>query len=304
MDLRQLRYFVAVARHGSFAAAGRAIHVSQPALGEKIRQLETELRTPLLDRHSRGVRLSAAGEKLMVHAERILAALEDARRDVAAATATPPVRLTIGLNPTASRLLASDLLDAFGGSAQVLVREGMSNEIQADVGAGRLDAGFCYDPPAGPYSVVEVRKEPLHLVGRPDIVTSRGDVPFDELEGYSLVLDSGFNILRSSLEQTARKRRVALNVAYEVEPASMKRRLLFRHDHCAVVPFALFAEEIESGALNARCIVKPRLLRRLCLVIRNGFDDGLCKLITSKIQSLIDESRPSRPTRGAAQSRA
>lgn len=287
MDLKQLRYFVAVARHGSFAAAGRAIHISQPALGEKIRQLETELGATLLDRHSRGVRLSPAGAKLIEHAERILAALEEARRDVSAVTHAPDVRLTICLNPTASRLLASDLLEAFGKTAQILVREGMSNEIQTDIASGRLDAGFCYDPPVGPYTVVEVRKEPLHLVGRPDVVSGRNGIPFDELSGYSLVLDSGSNVLRSSLEQTARKRRVALNVAYEVEPAAMKRRLLMRHDHCAVIPFALFAEEIEAGTLNARCIIKPRLMRRLCLVIKADLDKALARLITLRIQALF-----------------
>lgn len=296
MDLRQLRYFVTVARHGSFAAAGRAIHVSQPALGEKIRQLETELCASLFERHSRGVRLSAAGIRLMEHAERILAAIEDARRDVSAAT-EQNIRLTIGLNPTASRVLASDLLDAFGGSAQVLVREGMSNEIQADVGSGRLDAGFCYDPPAGSYSVVEVLKEPLHLVGRPNIVTSTTDIPFDELEGYSLVLDSGFNVLRSSLEEMARKRRVALSIAYEAEPASVKRRLLMRHDHCAVVPYALFAEEIECGSLNARRIIKPRLLRRLCLIINSALTPTTSKIITSNIQSLMKTREQEKPSR-------
>jgi LysR family nitrogen assimilation transcriptional regulator len=286
MDLRQLRYFVAVARHGSMAAAGRAIHISQPALGEKIRQLEDELGAVLFDRHSRGVRLSATGERLLVHADRILTALEEARADLATLSKERPVRLSLGLNPTASRLFAADLLDAFGSSSQVLLREGMSNEVQDDVATGRLDAGFCYNPLAGPYNVMEVCKEPLYLVGPPGIVTTGTDVPFAELERYPLVLDSGQNVVRSKLDAAARNRGIPLNVAFEVEAVLLKRRLLLRHDHCTVVPHALFAEEIGDGTFNARRIVAPQLRLELCLVVRRDLPAADARLIETRVLAL------------------
>jgi LysR family nitrogen assimilation transcriptional regulator len=307
MDFRQLRYFVAVATHGSMAAAGRAIHVSQPALGEKIRQLEDELGVPLLERHSRGVRLSAAGERFLEHAGRILGQIDAARRDIARFAQTQPLRLSLGLNPTASRWRAVDLLGAFGPSAQVLLREGMSNEVQTDVAAGRLDAGFCYDPPAGPYHVREVGKEPLYLVGPARLVQSSTDLPFRELERYSLVLDSGFNVLRSSLEETARRHRIRLKVAYEVEPVVLKRRLLLRHDQCTVVPHALFADEIAGGILKARRIVEPRLRRRLCLIYRQDLAPALVHLLRTRLLPLAlaatghaPRSLPDRPARGSS----
>ncbi len=290
MDFRQLRYFVA----GSMAAAGRAIHISQPALGEKIRQLEDSLGVALFDRHSRGVRLSAAGERLLVHADRILAALDEARVDLAGLSNQGPVRLSLGLNPTASRLYASDLLEAFGPSSQVLLREGLSNEVQDDVAAGRLDAGFCYDPPAGPYRVLEVRKEPLYLIGPESVVTASKDIPFAELERYSLVLDSGQNVVRSKLDEVARQRGIQLNVAFEVEAVLLKRRLLLRHDHCTVVPHALFAEEISAGALNARRIVAPQLRLKLCLVVRRDLPASDARSIETRVLALAAPTPPKR----------
>ena len=78
MELRQLEYFAAVARHKHFTRAAEALYVTQPALSQQIRRLEAELGLALLRRTSRGVELTAAGEDLLVHAEAVLA--EVARR--------------------------------------------------------------------------------------------------------------------------------------------------------------------------------------------------------------------------------
>ena len=63
MDLRQLEYFAAVARHRHFGRAAEAIYVTQPALSQQVRRLETELGVALLNRTSRGVELTAAGAR-------------------------------------------------------------------------------------------------------------------------------------------------------------------------------------------------------------------------------------------------
>ena len=72
MELRHLRYFVAVAEEGSFTRAARRLFVAQPALSRQIRDLETEVGVPLLLRHSRGVRTTTAGEAFLVEARRTL----------------------------------------------------------------------------------------------------------------------------------------------------------------------------------------------------------------------------------------
>lgn len=89
MSLTQLGYFVAVAEEQHVGRAARRLHVSQPPLSRQIRSLEDELGAPLFLRTPRGVRLLPAGERFLAHARAILAAVDAARRDLAAATEGP-----------------------------------------------------------------------------------------------------------------------------------------------------------------------------------------------------------------------
>lgn len=82
MELRHLRYFAEVADTRHFGRAAERLHIAQPALSQAIRQLETELGTPLFTRTTRQVRLTPAGEFLQGEALRILSAVEDSVRGV------------------------------------------------------------------------------------------------------------------------------------------------------------------------------------------------------------------------------
>jgi LysR family hca operon transcriptional activator len=79
MELRHLRYFVAVADAGSLTvAAERKLHTSQPSLSRQIRQLEDEVGTPLLARRARGIELTPAGRAFLDHARAVLSQVEAA----------------------------------------------------------------------------------------------------------------------------------------------------------------------------------------------------------------------------------
>src|ERR1035437_10390225 len=78
MELRQLRYLVALAEERSFTRAAENEHVAQPALSQQIRRLESELGLALVERTTRRVSLTDAGELLVVRARRVLAELEAA----------------------------------------------------------------------------------------------------------------------------------------------------------------------------------------------------------------------------------
>jgi len=80
VTVRHLRAFVTIARLGSFVEAARALHVTQAALSNVMRELETSVEFRLLDRTTRRVRLSAAGAQYLPYAEKVLAALHDAER--------------------------------------------------------------------------------------------------------------------------------------------------------------------------------------------------------------------------------
>ena len=113
IELRHLRYFVAVAEEASFTSAARRVHVAQQVLSTQIRQLEESIGVQLLERTSRGVRLTAPGDAFLDAAHETLASLD---RGVAAARNAARVmtgRLSVGLSLAASGEIRTALLAAF-----------------------------------------------------------------------------------------------------------------------------------------------------------------------------------------------
>jgi DNA-binding transcriptional LysR family regulator len=111
VDLRKLRYFVAVADHLHFGRAAAALHIAQPVLSRQIRALEHELKTQLFDRTKRATALTRAGEQLLTDARPLLAGADALQRRVQRA-ALAAARFTVGFMPglivtPATRVLAA-----------------------------------------------------------------------------------------------------------------------------------------------------------------------------------------------------
>lgn len=108
MELRQVRYFLAVADAGSFSAGARRAFVTQPTLSAAIASLEAELGAKLFERRARGIALTPQGERALDHARRILREAETLKSAGRAATLAKPLR--IGLLPTLPPTLVIETL--------------------------------------------------------------------------------------------------------------------------------------------------------------------------------------------------
>ncbi|CAM2163951.1 LysR family transcriptional regulator [Paraburkholderia sacchari] len=147
MDLRHLRYFLAVAEEGHFGRAAQRLHIVQPALSVQIRALEEELGTALFQRSTRKVMLTDAGRLLVVEARRTLEQAEHAKTLIqrAARGETGVVRIGFVGNAVATGRLSDDLIAFHEAWPDVALElHEMAPAAQQDaVLAGRLDIGYC-----------------------------------------------------------------------------------------------------------------------------------------------------------------
>jgi DNA-binding transcriptional LysR family regulator len=165
MELRQLRYFVAVADELHFGRAARRVHISGPALSQQIIALERELGSDLFVRDRRSVRLSEAGRSLLPDARRILALADDAkRRVVLAAARSTPVRLGY------VSWLPDDINTLVGSAVALRIDEWvLPSHAQADrVAEGTLDVALTWVTAGHArergLETHLLRAEPLHAV--------------------------------------------------------------------------------------------------------------------------------------------
>jgi LysR family nitrogen assimilation transcriptional regulator len=291
MDLRQLRYFVAVVRAGSFVAASRLLHVSQPALGYQIKQLETALEVDLLRRHSRGVALTPAGAALLQQAEDILDRVRRAEQAILPFRKELAGELSVGVTPTSGRVLAPDLLASCAERTRlrISIHQGMSADLIRRVEEGALDMAFCYEAHASKkVRTVELYRERLYLVGPPEVVKSNAPVAFDDLRHVPLLLDDRLQVIRRRVEAVARERRIKLGVAMEIEPINLKREMMVRHRRCTIVPYGLFLDEIRDGRLNARKIRSPALTQSLHLAFRRNLSEPLSGFMLAALRDSVE----------------
>lgn len=197
MDLRHLRYFVAVAEELNFSRAAARLHMAQPPLSQTIKQLEQELGFPLLRRTTRRVELTAAGEAYLEDARAILAAVSTAGDRAARVAAGRVGRLVVGcvgsttysLLPKLARRMRSELPDvdfAFRGE--------MLSPDQVDaLRDGSLDLGLMRRPPdtAG-LSITPIRQERMWAaVPQDHRLATREALRLEDLRNEELIVHAG-----------------------------------------------------------------------------------------------------------------
>lgn len=140
MELRHLRYFVAVASQGSFSRAAEILHLTQPPLSRQVKDLEEELGVPLLVRGTNSVKLTEAGELFYEEAREVLARAVDAVRRVRGENGKEILR--VGYTSSMTSSIISTVLAKFQASAprvRIELADLSSREINEMAGEGRLD---------------------------------------------------------------------------------------------------------------------------------------------------------------------
>jgi LysR family transcriptional regulator, benzoate and cis,cis-muconate-responsive activator of ben and cat genes len=151
MELRHLRYFVAVAELLNFTKAATRLRVAQPALSRQIRDLEDELGAPLLERNSRGVRLTGAGAVFLPEAQAVLQRAGEAAQAVRAVARGERGEIQVGYAPTPTVELLPCALHAFQNLApgvRVTLHDLSTEEMLRGLHDGKLDLCLMVRPAA------------------------------------------------------------------------------------------------------------------------------------------------------------
>jgi LysR family transcriptional regulator, transcription activator of glutamate synthase operon len=275
MDLRQLRYLVALAEERNFTRAASSEHIAQPALSQQIRRLEDELGLALVERTTRRVSLTEAGELLAVRARRVLAELEAAQSELQALRGMYTGHVTIGAMHTMGPVdlsLALALFHERHPHVELTVREQSSEEMAEMLRIDELDLAFL--------SVTErveshglglqqlVAEELVAVLPREHRLGKRRQVRMAELDGEQFISFRTGARLRELLVAAGRHAGFEPRVTLESNESQRIRRLVARGLGVAILPRS-DAEGPGADVCVAR-LVAPSLHRDITLAWREG----------------------------------
>jgi len=271
MELRQLEYFTAVARHGHFTRASEELNVAQPAVSQQIKRLEAELGLELLRRSTRRVELTEAGRTLLPRANRVLAEVEAARQELSEFGGMLRGTVEIGTLPVSS-LDTPGLLEAFReihpGIGLHLHEQSLALLLPMLVN-DQLDLLFALADPAGLDPRIEglvlFQEELVVVLAEDHPLAGRKSMNLSTLVGEPLIRFRSGSALQLAVEGEFDRAGVVPEFAFETLELEMMRALASRGLGIALLPKGYLLRE---GPAVAAVPLRPRVRLPVSLMWR------------------------------------
>ncbi|EFB6438766.1 TPA: transcriptional regulator CynR [Escherichia coli] len=250
---RHINYFLAVAEHGSFTRAASALHVSQPALSQQIRQLEESLGVPLFDRSGRTIRLTDAGEVWRQYASRALQELGAGKRAIHDVADLTRGSLRIAVTPTFTSYFIGPLMADFYArypGITLQLQEMSQEKIEDLLCRDELDVGIAFAPVHSPeLEAIPLLTESLAL---------------SRLHDEKLVLLSAEFATREQIDHYCEKAGLHPQVVIEANSISAVLELIRRTSLSTLLPAAIATQHDGLKAIS----LAPPLLERTAVLLR------------------------------------
>lgn len=239
MDLEQLRQFLRVAEHGNITRAGEELGISQPALSRSIQRLEEEFGQPLLERQTRSIALTEAGQLLQSRAQQVLQIVEDTKAQIADDGQSG--RLRIASIPTVAPYFLPNFLRKFHDEfprAQLVVQEDTTDHLIHRCKQGEVDLAVLALPIAAKYLETEpLFTEELMLVTSPQHpLAKKKKLSIDDLDPHPFVLLDEAHCLTESVVSFCRQRSVQPLVVERASQLAMVQELVALGHGVSMVP--------------------------------------------------------------------
>jgi LysR family transcriptional regulator, hca operon transcriptional activator len=292
MELRHLRYFVAVAEAGSVTvAAARELHTSQPSLSRQIRDLEDEVGARLLTRRARGIELTPAGRAFLDHARSVLSQVEAATE--AARRAARPAKPCFSMGfltghelrwmPEALRILRDEL-----PNIDVMISSQYSPLLADGLSKGKIDAAFLRRERGAPDLAFRVLvKEPLMVV----LPSNHRLAALKSIRPQDLVGETFVNVsrtapvLRAVIDNYLKQSRVKITPAREADHVTMGMSLIASTGGVGLLP--AYAENFLPMSVTSRPLKGDTPTVDLVLGYRKSNHSPILKLLLSRLDELV-----------------
>jgi LysR family hca operon transcriptional activator len=292
MELRHLRYFVAVAEAGSLTvAAERILHTSQPSLSRQIRDLEDEVGAQLLTRRARGIELTPAGRAFLDHARLVLSQVEAAAQ--AARRVAHPAKPCFVMGfltghestwmPEAMQILRDEL-----PNVDVMISSQYSPQLANALLKGTVDAAFLRRERGLQDLAYRV------LIKEPIVVVLPSDHPLAALKAISprdLVGDTFVSVsntapvLRGVIDNYLKRYGIKITPAHEVDHVVMGVSLIASTGGVALLP--AYAQNFLSSSVTTRPLKGAAPTVELVLGYRKSNESSILKLLVSRLDELV-----------------
>jgi DNA-binding transcriptional LysR family regulator len=296
LDTRQLRAFVTLAQTASFTQAARQLHLSQSAVSHSIRALEEDVRCRLFDRVGKSVHLSLAGEHLLVHAQRVLAEMNDARQTLHELAKWGHGRLRIGASTAACQYILPTALREFKDSfpqCLIQIEPGDAPEVAEFLRQNRIDLALTLQHPRE--SQMEFcplfTDELQFLVGPLHPWAQAGRVERSQVERQQFILYTRTSCLFRLIEDHFRRDGIVLPTSIELDSTEAIKELVKLGLGVSILAPWVARKELAEGSLCALPLGRRKLARRWGIRYRKGQRltlaqetfIGLCKAVAENL---------------------
>src|SRR5437868_12463839 len=241
VEVRHLRYFLAVAEAGNFSRAADRLGISQPSVSQQIRDLETALRVRLFQRRGKRVLLSPAGLICQEHARTVLRQLEKCFQELGSEPGQLRGALHLGVVPVLNVALIPDLLGMFAAAhpaISLIVEEISSTEIETALEEGRMDVGLGFVTRHSPNLRYELlcTEEFALIISEKHHWATRRIINFSELHQERLLQLPDSFVMRRMTDEICRNHHVRPRIVAEINASETLLRSLASLHAGALMP--------------------------------------------------------------------
>jgi LysR family hca operon transcriptional activator len=292
MELRHLRYFVAVADAGSLTvAAQRILHTSQPSLSRQIQDLEDEVGAQLLTRRARGIDLTPAGRAFLDHARAVLSQVEAAAE--AARRVSQPAKPCFSMGfltgheltwmPEALRILRDEL-----PNIDVMISSQYSPLLADGLSKGKIDAAFLRREKGVPDLAFRLLvKEPLMVILPSDhrLAALKAISPADLASETFVIVSRTAPVLRAVIDNYLKRSELKITPAHEVDHVTMGISLIVSTRGVGLLP--AYALNFLPSSVTSRPLKGATPTVDLVLGYRKSNQSPILKLLLSRLDELV-----------------